>query len=441
MHTRLHKNEKTASLESGADSALNSVSFGMTQFKDNRQESGRLSDLQAQASASIQRKENQTGMPNQLKAGVEHLSGMDMSDVRVHYNSSKPAQFQALAYAQGNQIHLGPGQERHLPHEAWHVVQQKQGRVRPTKQLKGVTNVNDDPVLEKEADVMGAKALQARFQLYDAREMKEAKHDQFQFKTHYVDDFPVQKRDDAVNMNGVMVWNAGDLIQRRSTNDLVQFYRSPAGLQAIINTRDGSLVTQFSFGSALMGVFTHPATYLFIESITTLTAGMMLIGAGSMEGWAVFAVGTAKFWRAMETLAMESTTSEQRKAEYKQHMNKLRATEAALAILLAAAGSGNSKLNIVTKITAGIFAFLKSVRSFLAFQDWGICGKLMLHAIQILEGVTLIIGGNNWESPDTSTLGKVSGAVIGGAKITRGLTSSGNDVAKERSTQVVTSEV
>jgi len=82
--------------------------------------------------------ENRTGMPDPLKAGLEQLSGLDMSDVRVRYNSPKPAELQALAYAQGNQIHLGPGQERHLPHEAWHVVQQKQGRVRPTVQAKPV---------------------------------------------------------------------------------------------------------------------------------------------------------------------------------------------------------------------------------------------------------------------------------------------------------------
>ncbi|MEM7041075.1 MAG: DUF4157 domain-containing protein [Bacteroidota bacterium] len=37
---------------------------------------------------------------------------------------------QAHAYDQGTDIHIGPGQEKHLPHEAWHVVQQKQGRVR-----------------------------------------------------------------------------------------------------------------------------------------------------------------------------------------------------------------------------------------------------------------------------------------------------------------------
>ena len=102
---------------------------------------------------------NRTGLPDSLKAGIEHLSGMDLSDVRVHANSSKPAQLNALAYAQGSDIHVAPGQERHLPHEAWHVVQQRQGRVQPTLQMAGVP-VNDDTALESEADAMGVKALQ-----------------------------------------------------------------------------------------------------------------------------------------------------------------------------------------------------------------------------------------------------------------------------------------
>lgn len=97
------------------------------------------------------------GLPTQLKSGMEALSGLDLSDVRVHLNSSKPAQLKALAYAQGNHIHLGPGQERHLAHEAWHVVQQRQGRVAPTAAVGG-TQVNDDGRLEAEADRMGAIA-------------------------------------------------------------------------------------------------------------------------------------------------------------------------------------------------------------------------------------------------------------------------------------------
>lgn len=103
---------------------------------------------------------NHTGLPDELKSGVETLSGFSLDDVRVHYNSSKPAQLQALAYAQGTDIHIAPGQERHLPHEAWHVVQQAQGRVKPTFQMKGGVHVNDDASLEKEADVIGAKATQ-----------------------------------------------------------------------------------------------------------------------------------------------------------------------------------------------------------------------------------------------------------------------------------------
>ncbi len=103
------------------------------------------------------KKENNTGMPEQLKSGVENLSGMNMSDVRVHYNSGKPAELGAHAYTQGRDIHVASGQEKHLAHEAWHVVQQAQGRVQPTMQMQGI-KVNDNPGLEHEADVMGAKA-------------------------------------------------------------------------------------------------------------------------------------------------------------------------------------------------------------------------------------------------------------------------------------------
>lgn len=102
-------------------------------------------------------KDNRTGLPDNLKAGVENLSGIDMSQVRVYYNSVKPAQVGALAYTQGTNIHVAQGQEKHLPHEAWHVVQQLKGKVLPTLQLKGVP-VNDNLELEQEADVMGEKA-------------------------------------------------------------------------------------------------------------------------------------------------------------------------------------------------------------------------------------------------------------------------------------------
>lgn len=101
---------------------------------------------------------NNTGMPNNLKSGIESLSGFSMDDVRVHYNSSKPATVQALAYTQGTDIHVAPGQEKHLPHEAWHVAQQMAGRVSPTTNINGMP-VNDNAALEHEADMMGEKAV------------------------------------------------------------------------------------------------------------------------------------------------------------------------------------------------------------------------------------------------------------------------------------------
>lgn len=93
-------------------------------------------------------------LPERLREGLEHLSGLDMTDVQVHYNSSKPARVRAAAYAQGNEIYLGPESEIHLPHESWHVVQQKQGRVKAVSTVKSV-KLNDSPELEKEARIMG----------------------------------------------------------------------------------------------------------------------------------------------------------------------------------------------------------------------------------------------------------------------------------------------
>ena len=117
------------------------------------------SDIQTEQEP-VQREEkpNNTGLPDNLKTGIENLSGYSMDDVKVHYNSDKPAQLNALAYAQGTDIHVAPGQKEHLPHEAWHVVQQMQGRVQPTMQMQGV-NVNDNEGLEREADVMGGEAI------------------------------------------------------------------------------------------------------------------------------------------------------------------------------------------------------------------------------------------------------------------------------------------
>jgi len=131
----------------------------VVQLREAGKEAVPLQDNRPQSIAQRKKRSNNTGLPNQLKAGLEQLSGHSMDDVKVHYGSSKPAQLNAHAFAKGTQIHLAPGQAKHLPHEAWHVVQQKQNRVQPTKHVNGQA-INDSNALESEADSMGAKALQ-----------------------------------------------------------------------------------------------------------------------------------------------------------------------------------------------------------------------------------------------------------------------------------------
>jgi len=127
---------------SKATSSKQASTVSRKAFTDNREAAAAQLKLQEAANdytinkTTIQQKANKTGLPDQLK---------------------KPSQLNAHAYAQGSNIHLAPGQEKHLPHEAWHTAQQKQGRVQPTTTVNG-QKVNDNPALEKEADVMGAKA-------------------------------------------------------------------------------------------------------------------------------------------------------------------------------------------------------------------------------------------------------------------------------------------
>lgn len=114
----------------------------------------------------------ETGLPDNLKAGIESLSGISLDGVKVHYNSAKPAALNARAFTQGADIYLGPKEEEHLPHEAWHVVQQRQGRVQPTIILAKGLPANDDAALEREADVMGSQAVRMSTTLSPGRDQQ-----------------------------------------------------------------------------------------------------------------------------------------------------------------------------------------------------------------------------------------------------------------------------
>lgn len=104
-------------------------------------------------------------LPAPLQAQMENAFGVDFSAVRVFENSSAAVSVNALAFTQGADIHVAPGHydpfgshgQELLGHELTHVVQQAQGRVSTTAQAKGV-DINDNSSLEREADIMGARA-------------------------------------------------------------------------------------------------------------------------------------------------------------------------------------------------------------------------------------------------------------------------------------------
>jgi len=103
--------------------------------------------------------EDKKSLPVPLVEGIKELSGgIDVSSTEVHYNSEKPAQLDANAYAEDRNIYVAPGQESTVSHEAWHIVQQEQGRVSATTEYNGHA-INDSSSLETEADIMGSKAM------------------------------------------------------------------------------------------------------------------------------------------------------------------------------------------------------------------------------------------------------------------------------------------
>ena len=150
--------QKSSTVQKATDSNAASVLDSSAQNESLQRKADMANSATQRAEAP---RPNNTGLPDNLKSGIERLSGFSMDDVRVHYNSSKPATVQAFAYTQGTDIHVAPGQEKYLPHEAWHVAQQMAGRVSPTTNINGMP-VNDNEALEHEADVMGEKAVQCK---------------------------------------------------------------------------------------------------------------------------------------------------------------------------------------------------------------------------------------------------------------------------------------
>lgn len=105
---------------------------------------------------------NRTGMPEEAKDRMETALGTDLSDVKIHPNSSEPRKVGALAFTQGRDVHFAPGHyaphttagQRLLGHELTHVTQQRAGKVQATGSI-GKVRANLDPALEREANLLG----------------------------------------------------------------------------------------------------------------------------------------------------------------------------------------------------------------------------------------------------------------------------------------------
>ena len=171
---------------------------------------GAVESRQTNRVGSFPARSNQ--LPPTLQSNMERMGGVSLSDVVVKRNSPEPAKLHAAAYAQGNKIHLGTGSERHLAHEAWHVVQQKQGRVPVTKQFAGKA-FNNDQRLEQEADVMGARAASISHQQSSPR------HTPLQ---HKIATQPIQR----VHLNELQIRhpNTGTIERWNRTSDDGKYY-------------------------------------------------------------------------------------------------------------------------------------------------------------------------------------------------------------------------
>jgi|GEM_PF-4036596 len=99
----------------------------------------------------------ESGLPPELRLRLEGMSGVSLRGVRVHPESSEPEAHEAHSFTRGDDIHLGPGRGEDLAHEAWHVVQQRQGRVPVTGESRGEP-LNHDSRLEAEADEKASEA-------------------------------------------------------------------------------------------------------------------------------------------------------------------------------------------------------------------------------------------------------------------------------------------
>ena len=164
------EDERESAVQRKCDASLAGDAAGVTDDLDGHQPPKESRDQHAMPALNTPGEDTSggtdaTGMPARLRSKMENALGADFAEVRVNTGSARAAELGALAFTQGSEVHVAPGQwapettkgQELLGHELTHVVQQREGRVRATAQLEGL-GLNDEPALESEADAMGARA-------------------------------------------------------------------------------------------------------------------------------------------------------------------------------------------------------------------------------------------------------------------------------------------
>lgn len=129
---------------------------------------GHTNEITSSFLSTVQKKDDTVnGITPEENAAVNQLTGgqvnLHASGAKVEETSSSDSRLKSVgarSMAVGGEALIGDKQDR--GHEIWHLAQQEMGMVKPTTSVNNQP-VNDDPSLEKDADVMGAKIMQGKW--------------------------------------------------------------------------------------------------------------------------------------------------------------------------------------------------------------------------------------------------------------------------------------
>ncbi|MFK7796714.1 MAG: hypothetical protein AB8E82_04615 [Aureispira sp.] len=85
---------------------------------------GGMAPTSAEQQMGEQESVNSTGIPDNLKAAIEYMSGYSLDHLRVHYNSEKPEMLGMSTYTENEHLYIATGAEDFLARELWRVTEQ-----------------------------------------------------------------------------------------------------------------------------------------------------------------------------------------------------------------------------------------------------------------------------------------------------------------------------